>query len=52
MANFKRNRNDIYDYFAKNEGKLIALFFALIFSFALQIVHAIIQTLRAALWPY
>ena len=40
MANFKRNRNDIYDYFAKNIGKIIALFFALFFSFALQIVHA------------
>jgi len=40
MANFKRNRNDIYDYFAKNVGKKIALFFALFFSFALQIVHA------------
>jgi len=40
MANFKRNRNDIYDYFAKNVGKKIALFFALFFSFALQNVHA------------
>jgi len=26
MANFKRNRNDIYDYFAKNVGKKRALF--------------------------